>query len=108
MPQTGSGDPAPLARTNWKVFFGVLLAPVVVTSITAVILRGPHDNVSPFIGLAGGGAAGIACGIMLAFRIGKTSETRVVLSILLAAVMAAVSVTMCCIGCNLSGYELSF
>jgi len=95
-------------KINWLIFFVVLLAPPLLTMLSASLVGGRNEQVSPGIGLYGGGAAGIACGIMLCLRLGKTLLARVVLGILLSGVMMVVCIMLCFLGCNLGGYQLRF
>src|ERR1700722_7163021 len=82
-------------RFNWLIFFGVLLAPALVTMLTASTVGGRNEQVSPVVALFGGGAAGIICGVLLGLRLGKTVPARLVLGILLAVVMAFLCFMLC-------------
>lgn len=97
----------PPVKTNWLIFFFVLLAPVVFT-ILAVLLGANSGNASPGIAFFGGGTAGIVCGVMLGRQLGKTGPTRVILGILFAFIMMVVCIGMSCFGCLASGFQLNF
>lgn len=93
-------------KINWFIFYAVLLAPALITMLTAMCFHAPNQGVSAAMGLFGGGAAGIACGIMLGLRLGKTLPTRIVLGILFSFVLVVVCITLCCFGCQAGGYNL--
>jgi hypothetical protein len=95
----------PPVKIRWPIFFGVLLAPVLITALIAFLGK-PNEQVSPITGFFGGAAAGIACGIMLALRIGKTVGARIVHGIVLSVVFAVVCITLSCFGCMVGGYNL--
>jgi hypothetical protein len=101
-----SGDPelAPI-KTNWLVFFGVMLAPALITLLIALVGK-PREQVSPFTAFFGGAAAGITCGIMLALRIGKNAGARIVLGFVFAVVFAVVCIMLSFFGCMIGGYNL--
>jgi hypothetical protein len=100
----------PLAPIKFHAvaFFLTLLAPPILTMLTAWLVHQQNESYSVAIGFFGGGAAGIACGIMLGLRLGKTLPTRIVLSLLLMAVMAVVCILLCFVGCNFGGYQMRF
>jgi hypothetical protein len=104
--ETPSSSPqlAPV-KVNWLVFFAVLIAPPLLTLITASTVGGRNEQVSPIIGLYGGGAAGIICGLLLGLRLGKTVLARVVLGVLFSVVMAFLCIMLCLLGCTMGGYQ---
>lgn len=67
-----------------------------------------NESVTPMIGFYGGALGGVACGILLGLKIGKTPRARLGLSILFAALMPFVCITLCMIGCTFGGYRLEF
>jgi hypothetical protein len=103
-----SGDPPLMpVKISWLMFFGVLLAPPLLTLLVAYVTRGQSNQpISPLIALFGGAAAGIGCGIMLALRLGKTLAARVVVGILFSVVFAVVCIMLSFGGCMIGGYEL--
>ena len=104
IPGANASDLPPV-KIKWPIFFGVLLAPILITALIAFLGK-PNEQVSPITGFFGGAAAGIACGIMLALRIGETVGTRIVHGIVLSVVFAVVCITLSCFGCMMSGYNL--
>jgi hypothetical protein len=104
-----SGTPAvaPI-KISWLIFFGVLLAPLLLT-ILVVLLSGPHTNeqFSPIIAFFGGAGAGIVCGVMLALRLGKSMGARVGLGVLFACIFAVLGIMLSCFGCLAAGYTLN-
>jgi hypothetical protein len=96
-------------KIKWWVFLAVLLGPPLLTLLVAFLGKGTRDDeISPIIGLVGGGAGGIAFGIMLALRLGRTATSRVLLGMVFSVVFAVVGITMSCFGCLAGGYQLSF
>lgn len=89
------------------MFFIVWLAPVLLTSLTVLIVSKKGDAAS-LVGLVGGGISGIICGVMLGRRLGKTRELRIVLGVVFALIMVVVCVAMNSFGCLVSGYNLNF
>ena len=108
VPKAGYPSVAPV-RIRWPIFFGVLLAPALVTLLASFLGRA-HTNDSPsaFIAFFGGIAAGIACGIMLAFRVTKTVPNRIGFGFLFSCVFVVICVTLNFFGCMVGGYQLRF
>jgi hypothetical protein len=96
----------PPVKTNWLVFFFVLLAPVLLT-VLAVLFGAKNGNAAPAITFFSGGAAGIVCGVMLGRQLGKTRPTRVILCVLFAFIMTVVCIGMSSFGCMASGFQLN-
>ena len=93
-------------RINWLRFWIFLFGPTLAT--IAVILCGlDSGDTAPTIAFFGGGISAIACGVMLARRIGKTTGAQVGLAILFICVFAVVCIGMNCFGCLASGYKLN-
>jgi hypothetical protein len=104
-PQSGGLPPV---KINWLIFFCALLAPPLLTMLTASTVGGRNESVSPAIALFGGGAGGIICGVLLGLRLGKTVQARFVLGILLTFGMIIVCVMLCLAGCTIGGYQMRF
>jgi hypothetical protein len=104
MDSSQSPPPVPV-RTNWFLFFAVLLAPTLLTILCVKAGRATHD-LSVGTTLLGGPAAGIICGIMLGRRLGNRAESKVVLSLVFAAALSVCCVGMSFFGCLTSGYAL--
>jgi hypothetical protein len=107
-PEAAPGPPVSLApvKIRWLVFFCVLLTPPVMTLISAVLGKGQAgESASPAIGFFGGAAAGIACGVMLAFRFGRSISARVLLGLFCSAAMAVVCIMLSLFGCEAGGYH---
>lgn len=94
-------------KLNWVLFFGALLGPVLLTSLS-VLLIGNKTDLAPGIGFFGGALGGIGAGVILGIHVGRTSSARAGLSVLFALIFAVVSVTMSAFGCLASGYKLQF
>lgn len=100
-------EPPSRYKINWWIFFAALLAPPLLTLLVAFLGSGnSNEQVSPMIAFFGGAAGGIASGIMLALRLGRTTGTRILLGILFSAGFAIVCVTLSCFGCLAGGYRL--
>jgi hypothetical protein len=100
--------PLPPRRLRLPIFFGIMLAPPLLTMLIAFLGKG-HENeqVSPVIGFFGGAAAGIACGVMLALRTSHSIAGRVILGILLSIVFVVVCIMLSFFGCMAVGYHLN-
>jgi hypothetical protein len=108
-PEPPAFVPLPPVKINWFIFFLVLIGPPLLTLITAYLGKDHRgQSVPPFIGFFGGGAAGIACGVMLARRLGTTSSARVLLGILFAGIFAVVCIMLSVLGCGAGGYQVDF
>ena len=95
------------ARFNWRLFLAALLTPAVATVLT-VLLGAKSGDPAPVVAFFGSAAAGIFCGIMLGRRLGKTTPTKIVLSLVFTLVLAVVCLGMSCGGCLASEYQLNF
>jgi len=104
---TATPPTRPPARLNAAVFSLLVFIPPVLTLLSARLAPAPNGEFPVMIGFIGGGVAGIACGIMLGFRIGKNPPARLALSVAFAAVMVVVCVSLCCFGCTIGGYQIS-
>ena len=95
----------PFTRTPfyWRLFFYVLLIPPVLTFISSVpSVSGLAGGLTVAIALGGGVIGGIVCGAMLACRITEDAGSRIALSVVFAAIMIVVCVTLCCVGCAIA------
>jgi hypothetical protein len=96
-------------KIKWWIFFAALLAPPLLTLMAAYLNKGQaNEGVSPVIGIVGGAAGGIICGVLLALRMQKTIAARVVLAVLLSAVLGIVCIMLSFFGCMVGGYVLKF
>ena len=59
------------------------------------------------ISIFGGGAAGIACGILLGRRVGQTPIEKIVLGLVLSSSHGAGFIFLCFIGCSMGGWQLN-
>jgi len=95
-------------KLNAKLFLLMFLGPPLLTLLSALLFRAENGGIPVMIGLIGAILGGITCGVMLAHRLAKTIAGRIFLCFLLASIMVFVSVTLCCFGCNLGGYQMNF
>jgi hypothetical protein len=95
----------PAVKFRAPLFFLLLLGPAVITMISAWLVGGSNESVSPFVGLIGGGTSGIACGLMLGRRIPSTGPVRIILCLFYSGIMTVVCIMLCFFGCNLGGYD---
>jgi hypothetical protein len=94
-------------KINWWIFFAALLAPPLLTLIAAYLNKGQaNEGVSPGIGLFGGAAGGIICGVLLALRTRKTTAAKVALAVLLSVALGIVCIMLSFFGCMVGGYVL--
>ena len=102
----------PQLRIKWVWFWTGLMAPPVLTALSALLMRqtspghATNESLSPGIALIGGGIGGILCGIVIGTRLGKTQGARVGLALLFSAIMIFVCIILCFFGCSLGGYQL--
>lgn len=83
---------------NWPLFFGALFGPALLTLVLAETVNGDNPF-SIMMGLFGGGAGGITCGVLLAVRLGTTQTARIILGIVCVPLMIVVCVVLCFFGC---------
>ena len=99
-------DPQPgkpgSAHRGWWVFFLALIAPAVLTLLTA-----KSENLWPVFTFPASGIAGLYCGFYLSFRICKTTPGKILSGLALAFVFAASSFALCCVGCAVGGATLN-
>ncbi len=96
----------PWSGRHWALFLAALLGAPVLTALAAMLdHRGPAAPAFMFLG---GAAGGLAAGVMLGCRLGKSPTTKVVLSLVLAPVTAVAVISLCGFGCALGGYKLDF
>jgi hypothetical protein len=97
--------PSPPAKLNWFLFLLAIFLPTIAT-ILAVQMK--SKDLAPAFAVLGGGLSGIAGGILLALRFGRTSGSRLALGLGMAVVVGLACITMNCFGCLASGYKLDF
>jgi hypothetical protein len=102
-------NPPPLEptphKTNWLIFFGLLLAPALLALLAA---SAKADGLAIACPLVGGGLAGIACGTMLARQMGRTPGNKVLLGVLFAVLLGSLSFGLGFAGCMLGGFKMDF
>ncbi|HEU5072403.1 MAG TPA: hypothetical protein VFV96_18535 [Verrucomicrobiae bacterium] len=103
-PLPGEAPPMAVRRINWFLFFAVLLAPPVLTLLTAMAGWQSFPVACPFVG---GALAGLVCGIQLARRLGQTTNAVVLLSFAFFIVFGALSFALCFTGCLLGNYNFN-
>jgi hypothetical protein len=97
-------EPTP-RRTNWLVFFSLLLAPAVLTLLAA---SAKADGLAVACSLIGGGLAGIACGTMLARQLGRTQGNKILLGVVFAVLFGSLSFGLGFAGCMVGGFKMDF
>ena len=106
-----ANEPPPF-KIKWLWFWLALIAPPVLTALSAMLMRqgspghASNESLSPAIALIGGGIGGIVCGIVIGTRVGKTTAARVVLSLIFSGIMVVVSIMLCFFGCSMGGYQM--
>lgn len=101
-------EPTPARWTSfpWLLFLGAILGPPLLTTLAASMDR--KGGAAPALMFLGGAAGGLAAGVMLGCRIGKTPTTKALWSVVLAGVLAVAVVTLSGLGCAMGGYKLNF
>ncbi len=97
-------------RIKWRWFWLALLAPPVLTLLSALLMRlaaptANNESVSPFIALVGSAGGGIAGGIIVGLKRGETIPERVLTSIACAVAFSVLCLILSFAGCNLGGYH---
>lgn len=96
-------------KIHWFIFFSVLLAPALLTLLVSFLGRSQaNEPISSLIAFFGGIAAGIACGIMLALRLGKTVSGRLGIGLLFSCIFVVICVTLNFFGCMAGGFQFGF
>jgi hypothetical protein len=108
IPEGPSAFPDVPARAPflWPLFLAAVLVPPLLTALAAWMDH--RGAAAPAMMFLGGAAGGITAGVMLGCRLGKTSTTKVLLSLLFSGVMTVAVVSMSGIGCSLGNYKLDF
>ncbi len=95
----------PWSRSQWWLFLGALFGPPVLTALAAMLdHRGPAAAALMFLG---GAAGGLVVGVMLGCRLGKTTPTKALLSVVLAGISVVAVVALSGFGCALGGYQIN-
>ena len=102
LPANPSLPPAPM---NWWIFFAILLAPAVLALLGSLVKVEALSVASP---LFGGPIAGIICGIRLARRVGRTTQTRIGLGFLFVVLLGFLSFALGFTGCMVGGFKMNF
>jgi hypothetical protein len=109
LPSTNPGPATELPpfKIKWLWFWLALIAPPILTALSAALTRrSSNEDLSLAVGLIGGGIGGIVCGVVIGIKLGKTTPARVVLSLIFSGIMAVVSIMLCFFGCTMGGYQL--
>lgn len=93
-------------RFQWTILVAALAGPPVLTALAARL--DGKGGAAPALMFLGGAAGGLAGGVMLGCRFGKSATAKVVLSVLFAAISAVAVITLCGLGCAIGGYQLNF
>ena len=88
----------PSQKISWPFFFVCLFAPVLLTIFTVLLSSNPGNSILTLVVLSGP-ISGVICGVMLSQRLGRTTESKVLLGLLLVPVMVVVCVVMNFFGC---------
>ena len=87
--------PAPV-KTNWLVFYVLLLAPAVLT-----MLISPKSPSAGYVLFGGVAMSGIGCGLMMSRRVQDSDLARGLCFLLFAPVFGFLSLCLCIVGCTL-------
>jgi hypothetical protein len=97
----------PPFKVNWLWFWLALIAPPILTALSAASTKHTsNDGLPVAVSLLGGGIGGIVCGVVIGIKLGKTTTSRVVLSLIFSGIMVVVSIMLCFFGCTMGGYQL--
>ena len=96
-PPSTDGTPQKL---NLVVFLSVLLLPAALTLLSGAAGKGGSDATG-YLAMCGSGVSGLCCGFMIARRVKRTMEAKVILTIVLGAALGSVSFVLSFFGCAL-------
>ncbi|MFO1487622.1 MAG: hypothetical protein U1F65_04010 [Verrucomicrobiota bacterium] len=100
------------AKFRWWLFAGILLAPLVLTLLSTVMMRvfssnNTNEGVSPLVCLLASVVSGIICGTMVGMR-ARSPMAQFFLVIGLSFVFFIVGLGLGCFGCGIGGYHMRF
>lgn len=98
-----SPDSSPNVRLGWWIFAAALIAPALLTLLTA-----KSEDLWPIFTFPASGVAGLYCGFWIASRICRTTPGKILGGLALAAIFTVVSFALCCAGCAMGGAQLNF
>jgi hypothetical protein len=107
LPPDAAQSPDPSQKISWPFFFAWLFAPVLLTTLAARFPSQAND-LAVLTVLLGGPISGGVCGVMLSRRLGHTTESRVLIGMLLVPAMMVVCVVMNFYGCVAGSQGLNF
>ena len=102
----------PPVKIKWLWFWMALMAPPFLTLLSALVVKqtmpahASNESISPLVALVSAALGGTACGIILGLRQGRTISSRIVISLVWAAVLFIVCLIVCCVGCGFGGYQM--
>ncbi|MBL9134749.1 MAG: hypothetical protein JNK85_02725 [Verrucomicrobiales bacterium] len=107
-PETEPAMPVPPARAPflWPLFLAAVFGPPTLTGLAAWMDH--RGAAAPAIMFLGGAVGGITAGVMVGCRLGKTSTSKALLSLLFCGIMTVAVVSMSGLGCSLGNYRLDF
>jgi uncharacterized protein YacL len=103
----------PSVKFRWQLFLCALLAPALLTLLSAATMRffvmshPTNEGVSPMIALVAGAIGGVICGVTLGLS-SRNLLARIAISILMSAIMIIVCIMLCFFGCGIGGYQMRF
>jgi hypothetical protein len=105
-PKTVAIEPQPLSapvlqKSNWLLFWVVLLAPMMGAMMLAVAGQAGKD-IGAYVVFCGSGISAIVCGYLMAGRIASSLASRVLLTILLPVGFYFLCVILCFAGCAIA------
>jgi hypothetical protein len=102
-PEVSVPEPAARPGISWLILVGFLVGPAVLALVGALAKVNALAIGSP---LLGGGIGGVASGILLGGRVGKTVAGKVVAGVLLAVLFACLTLGLGFCGCMLGGFKM--
>ena len=88
---------------NWGKFFGILLAPAILSAVLIGVGVNFVAALGVVVALVGSVVVGVVCAVMLARHIIGPELTWVALAVVFSVVFIPVSLGLCFVGCGLAG-----
>jgi hypothetical protein len=114
LPRTTLAAPvgSPPFKLKWRWFWVGLLAPPILTTLSAFLASqgssASNEGVSVAIGFIGSGIGAFVCALVLGTQLTKDLGIRILLTFVFMAMMGVVCLTLSCFGCGIGGYHMDF
>lgn len=94
---------SPNVRVGWWIFAAALIAPALLTLLTA-----KSEDLWPIFTFPASGVAGLFCGFWMASRVCRTTPGKILGGLALAVIFTVISLALCFAGCAMGGAKMNF